>query len=214
MAELQRHPSAGRRPAAPRSAPKQSFGLFRCSGRLHLSAHRISPLDCSGVPHGLFSGNSPQDCSLRNAHASGLRPSVGQSTGLFSPKRSCFRAAPLRLPSRGSPAGEGESRVCARRSRPALLCSPFRLLFFPFFSFPFFWCINPGRKAIPPGGKGDLRGTSRRKGDSSWRKGDSSGRKGDSSRKKEDSSGRKGRFAGNFREESRQLSGSRLDAEK
>ena len=81
-----------------------------------------------------------------------------RSTGALIPKRACSRASLLRLPSRASSAGEGESRVCARRSRPALLCSLFRLLFFPFFSFPFFWCINPGRKAIPPGGKGILPG--------------------------------------------------------
>ena len=80
-----------------------------------LIAHRTSRSGCSGVPHGLFSRNSPPDCFFRNAHASGLRPSISalcfpfgkarcsgrlifrkQSTGLFSPKRLTFRASPLR----------------------------------------------------------------------------------------------------------------------
>ena len=38
------------------------------------TAHRTSPSACSGVAHGLFSINSPPDCSWRNAHAPGLRP--------------------------------------------------------------------------------------------------------------------------------------------
>ena len=64
-------------------------------------AHRNGPSACSGVAHGLFSINSPQDCSFRNAHASGLRPSEGQSIGLFMEKRSCSRAAPLRVNPQG-----------------------------------------------------------------------------------------------------------------
>ena len=49
-------------------------------------AHRNSCSSCSGVTHGLFSMNSPPDCSFRNAHAPGLRPSVCQSTGLVIPQ--------------------------------------------------------------------------------------------------------------------------------
>ena len=67
-------------------APKQPFGLFRCSAWLLLTTHRTSRSGCSGVPHGLFSMNSPPDCSFRNAHAPGLRPSVCQSTGLVIPQ--------------------------------------------------------------------------------------------------------------------------------
>ena len=47
-----------------------------------LTAHRTSRSGCSGVPHGLFSMNSPLDCSFRNAHASGLRPSEGRQLPL------------------------------------------------------------------------------------------------------------------------------------
>ena len=81
-----------------------------------LTAHRTSRSGCSGVPHGLFSISAPQEPLFRNAHASGLRPSVcapnfsfrkarcsgqlifqKQSTGLFLPKRSTSRASPLHL---------------------------------------------------------------------------------------------------------------------
>ena len=90
------------------SAPNQPFRLLRCSAWLLLTAHRISLSGCSGVPVGLFYAGAPQELLLRNARPPGLRPSVGQSTGLFIPKRSCFRASPLRvlrtvLPLRESP---------------------------------------------------------------------------------------------------------------
>ena len=86
-----------------------------------LIAHRNSCSSYSGVPHGLFSMNSPPDCLFRNAHAPGLRPSMyapcfpfgkarcsgrlifqKQSAGLFLPKRSTSRALPLRVNLKGS----------------------------------------------------------------------------------------------------------------
>ena len=86
----------GRLQASSDCAPCFPFGKARCSAWLHLTAHRASLSGKPGVPVGLFSINSPQDCLLRNARPSGLRPSEGQSIGLFIPKRSTFRASPLR----------------------------------------------------------------------------------------------------------------------
>ena len=52
------------RSASSDCAPNQLFQLFRYSVWLLLTTHRTSLSGCSGVSHGLFSMNSPLDCSF------------------------------------------------------------------------------------------------------------------------------------------------------